>query len=209
MITEIVPDTYDITVRSEEGGGRFRVFLFEDDGPTLIDTGYADTTERLIDALDDLGIEPERLIVTHGDADHVGGFDTLVDTYDLETFAPANEAFESEHEPDVRYADGDEIGSFTAVHVPGHTPHHHALIQTDRRIAVMGDALFGSDVRGLPPGYFVLPPEVYTVDIDRADRALSNLLEYEFDTALLFHGSSVTEDAREKLERFVTLAGRV
>lgn len=49
--------------------------------------------------------------------------------------------------------------------------------------------------RGLPPDSFVLPADVYTVDINQADQALSNLLDYEFDIALLFHGSSVTEDA--------------
>lgn len=209
MITEIEPDVYDVTVRSDESGGRYRVFLFDDDVPTLVDAGFADTTARLVDAVDTLDVEPERLIVTHGDADHTGGFNALVDTYGLETFAPANEAFDSEHDPDHRYSDGDVVGGFTAVHVPGHTPFHHALVHTDRRIAVLGDAVFGSDVRGHPPGNFVLPPDVYTADLNRADRSLETLLEYEFDTALLFHGSSVTADPYEKLARFVTLDGRL
>lgn len=72
----------------------------------------------------------------------------------------------------------------------------------------MGDAVFGSDLRGLPAGYFVLPPGVYTADLGRADAELETLLEYEFETALVYHGSSVLEGAREKLDRFVDFPGR-
>lgn len=72
----------------------------------------------------------------------------------------------------------------------------------------MGDAVFGSDLRGLPAGYYVLPPAVYSEDLNLADESLGKLLDFEFDVALLYHGSSVWEDAREKLDRFVNFPGR-
>jgi hydroxyacylglutathione hydrolase len=152
--------------------------------------------------------EPERLLVTHGDGDHVAGADAIVDRYDVEFFAPEQEELGSDVAPDVRFGDGEQIGAFTAVHVPGHTPHHHAFVHIERSIAVLGDAAFGADLRGLPVGYFVLPPAVYSEDLNQADEALKNLLPYEFETALLYHGSSVLEDAHEKLAAFVNFPGR-
>lgn len=41
-----------------------------------------------------------------------------------------------------------------------------------------------------------------------ADEALEALLFYEFDTVLLYHGSSVTDDAHEKLEQFINFRGK-
>jgi glyoxylase-like metal-dependent hydrolase (beta-lactamase superfamily II) len=207
MPTEIKPGVYDITTRHRDGR-RYRVYLFDDDVPTLVDTGHADTTDTLFEKLETLGIEPERLLITHGDGDHIDGAEAIVERYGVETYVPEGEAFDSAVEPDVRYSDGDRIGNFTAVSVPGHTPHHHALVHEDARIAVLGDAVFGSDLRGLPSGYFVLPPAVYSEDLIRADEALETLLEYDFEIALLYHGSSVMENAHEKLEKFVRFPGK-
>lgn len=72
----------------------------------------------------------------------------------------------------------------------------------------MGDAVFGSDARGLPAGYFVLPPAYYSADLAAADENLARLLDYEFDAGLMYHGSSVTEDASEKIEAFVDFRGK-
>ena len=113
-----------------------------------------------------------------------------------------------DHEPDHRYGDGDEVGRFTAVHVPGHTAEHHALVDVAAGIAVLGDAVFGSDSRGLPAGYFVLPPAYYSADLGTADESLARLLDYEFEVGLVYHGSSVTEDASEKLRAFVEFQGK-
>ena len=206
MYTEILPDVYDITVR-DDGNGRYRVFLVDGDAPTLIDAGLPDATDTLFGALDELGRDPERVIVTHGDVDHVGGLEAVVDRFDVRTFVP--EATDVDDAlVDERYGDGDEIGPFTAVHVPGHTPDHHSLIAAEDDYAVLGDAVFGADARGLPRGYFVLPPAVYTEDLAAADENLERLLEYEFDAGLVFHGASVRSDARDKLESFVDFTGK-
>ena len=47
MPTEIVPDVYDVTVREDDTGRRYRAYLVDDDVPTLFDAGFADTTEAL------------------------------------------------------------------------------------------------------------------------------------------------------------------
>lgn len=208
MATEIRPDVYDVTTRQDDSGRRYRVFLFDAATPVLVDTGHAGTVETLFGELEDLGVAPERLLITHADPDHVGGVDAIVDRYGVELLAPAGAELGSDAIPDRRFEDGAEVGPFTAVHIPGHTPHHHAFVHRDRPIAVMGDAVFGSDLRGLPAGYFVLPPGVYTADLDRAEASLEDLLGYEFETALVYHGSSVTADAHAKLETFVNFPGK-
>ena len=200
MPTELLDGVHDITCAETETG-RIRAFLFADG--TLVDCGLPSTTDALLDGIEATGIEPKRLVVTHADRDHVGGFDALVRDLWLETYVPEDASLNGRHEPDHRYGDGDAVGPFEAVHVPGHRDHQHALIDEDRGVAVLADAVSGADQRGLPAGYFHLPPGVYTDDLGQAERSLERLAEYEFDAGLVFHGSSVLNGAAEKLEAYV------
>jgi glyoxylase-like metal-dependent hydrolase (beta-lactamase superfamily II) len=200
-ITTIAPDVYDLTL--EIGEGRYRAFVFDGPTPTLVDCGLERTRETLIERLETLDIEPEILIITHVDHDHVGGFDVVVENYDPVTYVPLQSTLQNEEKVDHRYDHGDEVGPFEAVHVPGHSHDNYALVHMDRPIAVMGDAMLGADWRGLPAGYFVLVEGAYSNDLRAAERNLERLQEYEFDIGLVFHGSSVLENARDKLDLFV------
>lgn len=206
-----VAGVHDITVRSVNGR-RYRTYLVEDDVPTLFDAGFDDTDETLFDAIEEVGTEPERLIVTHEDPDHTGGFGAVVERYDPETWVPAADAATvaetSGIEPDHRYRDGDTIGRWEAVHVPGHTPGSSVLVDEDAGLAVTGDAVVGSDLRGLPQGYLLPPPEIYTDDPAQAEASLENLQSHRFDTALVSHGTAVLDDASAKLERYVNFPNK-
>lgn len=206
MYTEFLPDVYDITVQNDETA-RYRAFLVDVDSPTLVDTGLPDTTETLFETIDEIGVEPERVVITHGDVDHVGGLEAVRDRYSVRTFVPAGADIEDAL-VDERYGDGEEIGPFEAVHVLGHASEHHALIAEEDDFAVLGDAVFGADARGLPEGYFVLPTAFFSEDLAAADENLERLLEYEFDAGFVFHGSSVLSDASDKLASFVEFAGK-
>ncbi|EJN60865.1 MBL fold metallo-hydrolase [Halogranum rubrum] len=209
MPEEVLPGVHDVTVM-EGDGRRFRVYLFEDPVPTLVDTGLGGTTDALFEGLDALDVEPERVVVTHNDGDHTGGLPAVVDKYDPEVFVPeqTEESALGGVDPDVRYGDGDSIGDFEAVHVPGHEPDNHALVDESRGVVVAGDAVSGSDQRGLPAGYLLLPPAVYSDDLNEAEESLERLLDYEFDAVLVFHGSSVLDGGREKLDAFVNFPGK-
>lgn len=207
MPTELVDDVYDITCGGD-AEKRYRVFLCTRGVPTLFDTGLADTTDAVHKGIREIGTDPERLIITHGDGDHIGGFDELVEQYDLETWVPNQTDLETDHDPGHRYGDGDQIGRFTAVHAPGHEPDNHALIDEEAGLAIMGDAVSGADQRGLPVGYFHLPPAAYSQNLNEAEESLERLLEYEFDVGLVYHGSSVTDNARTKLDQYVNFPGK-
>lgn len=203
MPVEIVDGVYDITCVQRETG-RIRAFL-TDDG-TLFDAGYEDTIESLRQGIEETAIEPDRLVVTHADPDHIGGASAIAKTYNLDVFLPHGVDYPA-IEADEFYGEGDEIRGFEAIHAPGHRDHQHALIDETRAggrgLAVLGDAVSGSDQRGLPAGYFHLPPAAYSDDLVLAEQSLVKLLDYEFDIGLVYHGSSVRERASEKLAQYV------
>lgn len=206
MPTEPIDGVYDISLA--EANGRIRAYLVDGDTPTLFDTGLDGTTDRLLDAIEDIGVVPDRVVITHGDPDHVGGFDVVCETYDVETWVPEETDLDADHDPDHRYGHGDAIGSYEAVHVPGHTPGSSALVEEATALLIAGDTLVGADWRGIPAGYLLPPPKHYTEDLDAAEENLDRLLEYDFDAALVYHGSSVLEDARDRLDQFVNFPGR-
>ena len=200
-ITELVPDVYDLTLA--DGPARYRAFLFDGPVPTLVDCGLERTVDTLRSRLDRLDTDPERLILTHADRDHAGGYDAVVDEYDPETYVPSQSTLSVSTPPDERYGHEDRIGRFEAVHVPGHTADNYALVDEDRGLAVLGDSVIGADWRGLPAGYFVLVEGIYSDDLRAAERNLERLQAYDFDVGLVYHGSSVRSGAREKLDAFV------
>lgn len=200
-ITEVAPGVYDLTLSTDPA--RYRSFLFDWAVPTLVDTGPANTSETLLARLDTLAIPPARLVLTHADHDHVGGFDAVVDRYDPETFVPSESVLETTHDADVRYDHEASVGPFTAVHVPGHCDDNYALVAPEHSLAVLGDAMIGADWRGLPAGYFVMVEAMYSEDLIAAERNVERVQAYDFDVGLVFHGSSVFEDAREKLDAFL------
>jgi glyoxylase-like metal-dependent hydrolase (beta-lactamase superfamily II) len=198
MPTEIVPGVYDLTC-VERPSGRIRAFL-ADDG-TLFDAGVPESTGALLDEIAETGVEPERVVVTHADVDHVGGVGAVVEAYGATTHVPVGA--EVEFDVDERYGEGDTVAGFEAVHLPGHRAHQHGLVSESRGVAVLGDAASGADYRGLPAGYFHLPPGWFSEDLVLAEESLAKLLAYEFDAGLVYHGSSVLEDASRKLEAYV------
>ncbi|MFB6202269.1 MAG: MBL fold metallo-hydrolase [Halorhabdus sp.] len=213
MPVEILDGVYDVTT-VEEGGRRYRVYLFDrdDEVPTLIDTGYRRTSETVFEAIEEIGTEPERLFVTHEDDDHSGAFDEMVERYGVETWVPAGDAAaveaSADHSPDHVYRDGDDVGPFRAIQAPGHTPGSSVLLDRSAGVAVTGDVVVGADLRGLPTGYLLPPPEIYSDDPAAAEQNLENLLPFEFEAALVFHGSPVLDGAAEKLEAYVEFPGK-
>lgn len=186
------------------------VFVLEDrpaGSTTLVDTGFDRTADYLVSELRDGVGTVDRVVLTHDGGDHYGGLDAVVDAFDPQICAAAGEhdlVEAIDHEPDVAFAHGDVLeGDIEVVQVPGHSPCPSALLLRDLGVLISGDVLDGADRRGLPAGYLLAPPETFNHDHAAAERNLATLLEYDFDTVLVFHGSHVLEDAKGKLERFL------
>ena len=206
MANELTRGVHEIPL--ESGDRRYRSYLCTHDDPVLFDTGLAETTDQLLGGIEALGVAPDHVVVTHGDPDHVGGLPAVRDALDATVWVPDATDLADDDLADRRYGHGDRIGSYVAVHVPGHEPDNHALVDEDAGIAVLGDALVGADQRGLPAGYFHLPPGVHSENLNEAEANLETLLEYEFDAGLVFHGSPVLQGASETLDRYVNFAGK-
>lgn len=187
-----------------------RVFVLSDmpaGTTTLVDTGFERTADYLVATLREEVGDVDRVILTHDGGDHHGGLDAVMDAFDPELCAAAGETDlldAIDHEPDVRFEHGDVLdGDIEVVQVVGHSPCPSALLLRDAGALISGDTLDGADRRGLPEGYLLAPPETFNHDHAAAERNLADLLDYDFDTVFVFHGSHVMEDAKGKLERYL------
>lgn len=187
-----------------------RAFVLEDTPAgetTLIDAGFKRTADELVAALREEFGDVDRLLITHKSPDHYGGLNAVMDAFDPSlAVASGEEDLHSaiDHEPDTLFDYGDVLpGDVEVIQVPGHSPCPSALLVRADSALISGDVLDGADRRGLPAGYLLPPPESFNWGHASAERSLETLLDYEFDTVLVAHGSHVLSDAGEKLDRYL------
>lgn len=187
-----------------------RVYVLEDvpEGKTtLVDTAFEENGEELVETLKAEFGTIDRVVLTHGDHGHHGGLDAVMGAFSPKLVTPRNETklYEAiEHEPDVRFEDGNVLeGNIRVIQVPGHTEATSALLLEERNILISGDALDGADRAGFPEGYLLPPPALFNADHEAAELNLYDLLQYDFDTVLVFHGSNVFENPKGKLDDFL------
>lgn len=203
-VTNLTGDVYEVVVEPR------RVFVLEDTPAgetTLVDTGDETTADDLVAILDESFDGVDNVYLTHSGSDHYGGLARVMEAFDPVVYAAADETELLEtlsQSPDVLFEDGDVLpGEVEVVQVPGHSRCPSALLLRAEKALISGDILDGADRRGLPEGYLLPPPELYNDDHAAAERGLERLLDKEFESVFVFHGSHVHEGAWEKLDRFV------
>jgi glyoxylase-like metal-dependent hydrolase (beta-lactamase superfamily II) len=126
--------------------------------------GDLDAIER---AIAEVGMKPEKILLTHGHIDHAGGAAELKERLGvpiegpheaerplLDNLAAQGEAY-GMHEarpvtPDRWLAEGDKVTvaghTFEVLHCPGHSPGSVVLVNRPQRFALMGDVLFQGSI---------------------------------------------------------------
>lgn len=122
---------------------------------------------RILDAIQQAGMRPERILLTHGHIDHAGGAAALRDALGVPVEGPdRRDAFLLDAladqgrlfgvadarpvVPDRWLVEGDEVQfgphRMRVLFTPGHTPGHVAFVHDEGRFALVGDVLFQGGV---------------------------------------------------------------
>jgi glyoxylase-like metal-dependent hydrolase (beta-lactamase superfamily II) len=122
---------------------------------------------RIMEAIAQLGVTPEKILLTHGHIDHAGAAADLADALSVPIEGPHEaDAFllaglaeqgkrfgitEARNVTPTRWlTEGDSVTvgrlSFNVLHVPGHTPGHLVFVAQPERFALVGDTLFAGSV---------------------------------------------------------------
>ena len=96
-------------------------------------------------------------------------------------------------EVDQTVEDGDTLGSWQVVHVPGHTPGSVCFYHPGRGIAIVGDAL------NHKRGRLGAPPKLFTVDMGQALASIQKIAALEFEICCFGHGPPLLKSASQRI----------
>jgi len=123
--------------------------------------------DRIEAAIAEVGMKPDKILLTHGHIDHAGGADELRERLGgipiegpheaerplLDNLDKQGEAYGIEARtvtPDRWLADGDTVEvaghTFDVLHCPGHSPGSVVLVNRPQQFAMMGDVLFQGSI---------------------------------------------------------------
>jgi len=150
-------------------------FLWDEETKQAAIVDPGGEVDRILAAIDELGVHVAQILLTHGHMDHAGGADALRealraragdpsacpvvgpdvrDAFLLRGLARQGAAYgiadARDVEPDRWLTEGETIQvgphEFAVLHCPGHTPGHVVFVNTRERIAIVGDVLFQGSV---------------------------------------------------------------
>ncbi len=179
-------------------------------GGVLFDAGTRDRRSGILKELSGRSVQAHAL--THGHADHQGSSASVSQSLGIPFACGALEAdalasgaigplspsnffaqFVAKRMagPACRVArrltEGDEIGGFRVVGVPGHSPGHIAYWRESDRVLILGDVLTNMNLFTLQPGLHQ-PPGFFTVDPGQNRRSARRLVELGIEPALVCFG---------------------
>lgn len=122
--------------------------------------------DRIQAAIAEVGMKPEKILLTHGHIDHAGGAAEMRERLGVPIEGPhvaerplldnldkQGQAYGIEARvvtPDRWLADGDTVSvaghTFEVMHCPGHSPGSVVLVNRPQRFALMGDVLFQGSI---------------------------------------------------------------
>lgn len=145
----------------------------EKSGVTLVDTGLSIMAKGILGAIERLQAGPlQRIVLTHGHPDHIGGLKRILHSNPVLTYA---------HRLEIPYIEGDlpyrqgkkpvaymhkgivqalgedehgrlqSIGSLVPFHTPGHSPGHVVFFHEKDRVLLAGDLFYSKNGKLRPP----------------------------------------------------------
>jgi glyoxylase-like metal-dependent hydrolase (beta-lactamase superfamily II) len=99
------------------------------------------------------------------------------------------------HPPAVNRAvqDGDRLGDWQVIHVPGHTAGSACFYHAERGIAIVGDAL------NHHRGHLGAPPLAFSVDRGQAYASIRRLATLDIEVCCFGHGPPLLSQARQRI----------
>jgi glyoxylase-like metal-dependent hydrolase (beta-lactamase superfamily II) len=95
---------------------------------------------------------------------------------------------------DQEVDDGDHLGGWQVVHVPGHTPGSVCYHHSERGIAIVGDAV------NHRRGRLGAPPRLFTPDMAEARASVRRIATLDFEVCCFGHGPPLLKNARERVQ---------
>jgi len=207
--------TQDLHLLPSRPAHAFNAYLM---GDVLVDAGTRHARRRILRAL--AGHVPAAHAITHSHADHQGASAALCDELGIELWCPDEDADAMEsgdlrdrapvnlvtraqlrwwagpaHPVARRLREGDEVGGFTVLETPGHSPGHVSFWREADRTLVAGDVLFGRHRVTGRPGLYE-PPEMFTPDPGLNRASIRRLAALEPAVVCFGHGPPLRDPAR-------------
>ncbi len=207
--------TTDLHLLPSHPAHAFNAYLM---GDVLIDAGTRHARRRILKALD--GHAPSAHAITHAHADHQGASAAVCEQFGIELWcpdadadamasgdladrAPVNLVTRAQlrwwagpaHPVARRLREGDEVGGFTVLETPGHSPGHVSFWRAEDRTLVAGDVLFGRHRVTGRPGLYE-PPDMFTPDPATNRASIRRLAALEPAVVCFGHGPPLRDPAR-------------
>lgn len=104
QLQNIVIDENLIKIYALDMGQADATIVQDGETTVLIDAGNNKDEEKIVNILNELGIDKiEYVIATHPDADHIGGMDSVIQNFEIDTFFMANDTKDTKTFEDVQY----------------------------------------------------------------------------------------------------------
>ncbi len=187
--TEDAPATNTLRWAQAELGFVSAYVLARGNKAAIVDTGVSGSADAIGRSLTDLGLtynDVEHVVLTHHHGDHAGSIAEVMDrSVNATVYAGEADLDSITTEAITGLVGGEDIFGFEALHTPGHTAGHIAVIDHDAGLLVAGDAIFtdgGSALEG---------PDRFFDDVPLSRQSIREMAALSFNTLLVGHGPPI------------------
>lgn len=141
--------------------------IYDDQTKTAVVVDPGGEVEKIVAAVEQIGVKVEAVWLTHGHLDHAGGAEETKKRFEVEIIGPHQddkmlldniETMASSYglhgmfnaKPDRWLTEGETVSiggnEFEVRHCPGHAPGHVVFINHENKLILMGDVLFRGSI---------------------------------------------------------------